>query len=62
MAVKVDLYSTHEGKESSAGTSARRGGCGDGEFFGQKGKLGTVEEGFQLDLVATVAKKKSYKS
>ena len=58
MAVKVDLYSAREGRESGARTSARKGGRGGGKFAGQKGKLGNVEEGPQPDSVATVAEKK----
>ena len=45
MAVKVDLYSTREGKDVGAGNSGGKGGRGGGKFTGQKGKLGVVEEG-----------------
>ena len=58
MAVKVDLYSAREGRESGVGTSARKGGRGGGKFARHKGKLGNIEEGPQPDLVATVAEKK----
>ena len=58
MVVKVDLYSAQEGRESSAGSNARKGGHGGGKFVGQKGKLGNVEEGLQHDSVAMVAEKK----
>ena len=58
MVVKVDLYSSREGRESSARTSAGKGGRGGGKYAGQKGKLGNVEDGPQPDLVATMAKKK----
>ena len=58
MAVKVDLYLARQGRESSAGTSAGKGGRGGGKFTGQKGKLGNVEESPQPDSVATVAEKK----
>ena len=61
MAVKVDLYSTREGKETGAGSSGGKGGRGGGKFTGQKGKLGVVEEGPQPDSVATVAEKKKLK-
>ena len=58
MAVKVDLYSELEGRESGARTSVGKGGRGGGKFAGQKGKLGNIEEGPQPDSVAMVAKKK----
>ena len=58
MAVKVDLYVAHEGTESGAGTSARKGGRGGGKFAGQKGELGNIEEGPQPDSVAMVVEKK----
>ena len=62
MAAKVDLYSAHEGKESHVGTSAGKGGRGSGKLAGQKGKLGSIEEGPQSNSVAMVAEKKSCKS
>ena len=58
MAVKVDLYSAREGRETGAGTSAGKGGRGGGKPAGQKGKLGTIGENSQPDSVATVAEKK----
>ena len=58
MAVKVGLYLAREGRESSARTSVGKDG---GKFVGQKGKLATIEEGPQLDSVATVVEEKSYK-
>ena len=58
MAIKADLYSEHKGRESSVGSSARKGWRGGGKFPGQKGKLGTIEEGPQPNSVATVAEKK----
>ena len=42
MVVKVDLYSIREGRESSLGTNAGKGGRGGGKFAGQKGKLGNM--------------------
>ena len=58
MAVKADLYSVGEGRDSSAGTSPRKGGHDGGKFARQKGNLGTIEEGPQADLVVTMAEKK----
>ena len=58
MAVKVDLYSAREGRETGAGPSAGKGGRGGGKSSGQKGKLGTIGENPQPDSVATVAEKK----
>ena len=58
MAVKVGLYSAREGRESGAGTSAGKGGCGGGKFAGQKGKLGNIEESPQSDSITTVTEKK----
>ena len=58
MAVKVDLYLTYEGRESSARTSGGKGGRGGGKSAGQKGNLGNIEEGPQPDSVAMVAEKK----
>ena len=58
MAVKVDLYSAREGRETGAGANAGKGGRGGGKPTGQKGKLGTIGENSQPDLVATVAEKK----
>ena len=58
MAVKVDLYSAREGRETGAGSSAEKGGRGGGKFARQKGKLGTIGENLQPDSVATVAEKK----
>ena len=58
MAVKVDLYSAQEGRESGAGTNARKGGHGGGKFAGHKGKLGNIEESPQPNSVTTVAEKK----
>ena len=54
----MDLYSAQEGKDSGAGTSARKGGRGGGKFTRQKGKLGNVEESPRPGSVATVAEKK----
>ena len=42
MAVKVDLHSVCEGKESGARTSAGKGGHGGGKSTRQKGKLGLL--------------------
>ena len=58
MAVKMDIYLAHEGRESGARTSARKGGKGGGKFAGQKQKLGNIEEGPQPTSVAMVAEKK----
>ena len=58
MALKVDLYVAHEGKDLGARTNARKGGHCGGKFCGQKGKLGTIEEGPQPDSVTTVAELK----
>ena len=58
MAVKVDLYSVREGRETGAGPSTGKGERGGGKSFGQKGKLGTIGENPQPDSVATVAEKK----
>lgn len=55
----MDLYLAREGKESGAGTTARKGGRGGGKFIGEKGKLWTVEEGPRPDSVTIVADKKS---
>ena len=62
MAIKVDLYSTHEGKGFGSGSNGEKGGCSGGcGFAGQKGELGVVEEGPQPDSVTTVAEKKQLK-
>ena len=58
MAVKVDLYSAREGRESGTGTSAGKDGRGGEKSAGQKGKLGNIEEGPQPDSVTTMAEKK----
>ena len=58
MAVKVDLYSSQEGRESGVRTSAGKGGRGGGKFARQKGKLGNIEEGPQPHSVTMVAEKK----
>ena len=58
MAVKVDLYSAREGRETGAGANAGKGGRSGGKPAGQKGKLGTIGENSQPYSVATVAKKK----
>ena len=58
MAVKVDLYSAREGRETGAGSSAGKSGRSGGKPAGQKGKLGTIGENSQPDSVATVAERK----
>ena len=58
MAIEVDSYLACEAKDFGTGTSVGKGGRGGGKFAGKKGKLGTVEEGAQPDLVATMAEKK----
>ena len=58
MAIKTDLYSAQEGRESSASTSAKKGGRGGGMYAEQKGKLRGIEEGPQPNSVAMVAEKK----
>ena len=62
MAVKVNLYSACEGKDSGARTSGEKGGRGGGKFAGQKGKLGVVERSPQQDSAMTIGKKNKVRS
>ena len=59
MAVKVDLYSTHGGKNEAGASSSGggRGGSG-GRGGGRKGKLEVVDEGPQPDSMAIISEKK----
>ena len=52
MAIKVDLHSVREGRESGVGTNTRKGGRGGRKFAGQKGKLRNIEEDPQCSVIS----------
>lgn len=59
MVIRMDLYTTHEGKEFGVGSGSGKDGRGAGKFAGQKGNLETIEEGPQPDLVTKMVRKRS---